>query len=311
MRWNKLATAILLLVLALTVAGCTTGGSGPAPGTGEREEPGDGVYPLTITDDIGREVTLSARPERIVSLLPSLTEILFALDGGERVVGVTNWCNYPQEALSREKVGDLFSPNTEKILALEPDLILTGRSETLAETLAFLEITGIPYIVVDPQNFAEIAASVIRVAEIIDAPEQGQVIAEELQQGRAAMAGKLKLVSNSGAPSVFVLLDTEALYTVGDGEFLADMIAMAGGQNAAAGQGQGYIQLSEEVFFGLDPDIIICTFPMSKQVLAKPAWQDLQAVKNGRVYDVDGDLVSRPGPRILLGLEELFGVFFE
>jgi iron complex transport system substrate-binding protein len=307
-KMNKKLLSVLigvLLVAGAALTGC--GGGNEAGGGGGSQTPPDGAYPMTIVDDLGREVTLEARPERIVSLIPSLTEILFALDAGDRVVGVTNWCNYPAETADREKVGDLFSPNTEVILALQPDLILTGRSEMLDQTLGFLEENGIPYIVVDPQDMDEIEASIAQVAKIIGSPEKAAAILADIQEGREHMAEK---VADKDRPNVFVLLDTEYLYTVGSGEFLSDMIQLAGGNNEAANLGTGYFQLSEEAFFELDPDIIICTFPMSEQVLAKSNWQELKAVKNGRVYDVNGDLVSRPGPRVILGLEELYGVFY-
>jgi iron complex transport system substrate-binding protein len=309
-KWLVLVMGMVLL-LSAALAGCAsrdanTGGTG---GNGNGA-PSDGPYPMTIVDDIGREVTLEKQPERIVSLLPSLTEILFALDGGDRVVGVTNWCNYPEETANREKIGDLFSPNTELILSLNPDLILTGRSSMLEETLSFLEDNGIPYIVVDPLNMDEIVTSVNTVAEIIGAPEKAEPVLAAIQSGREAMATRVAAVSQADRPNVFVLLDTEYLYTVGSGEYLSELIELAGGLNGAAALEVGYFMISEEAFFQLNPDIIICTFPLSEQVLAKKNWQELNAVKNGRVYDVNGDLVSRPGPRVILGLEELYGVFY-
>ena len=304
------ATLLLMMIVALVVAGCSSGDT-DTPGEDVNNNPADSAYPLTVTDALGREVTLETKPERVVSLMPSLTEILFALEASDRVVGVTTYCNYPAEALAKDKVGDLFNLNTETILALEPDLVLTGRSDTIAETLSFLEENGIPYIVVDPTSLDEIEASITQVATIIAEEEKGNGLVTQIQADRATMAEKVAAVADADRPNIFVLLDTEYLYTVGEGEFLSEVITAAGGNNIAAGLGKGYPMLSEETFFELDPDIIICTFPMSEQVLAKESWQDLQAVKNGRVYDVDGDLVSRPGPRIVSGLEELYSVFFE
>lgn len=299
----------VFLVLVLFSAGCFPG-RGIAPQDPQNGEAATGDYPLTVTDALGREVTLSARPERIVSLMPSLTEILFALEAGERVVGVTNWCNYPAEAQEREKVGGIFDLNTERILALEPDLILTGKSERLAEILAFLDEVGIPYFVVDPQDLAEIESSIAKVAEIIGTSAKGEAIVAELQAGRAALAERVNAIAEADRPSVFVMIDTDSLFTVGDGVFLADLIAGAGGNNIAAGLGSGWFILSEEKLFELDPEIIIATFPMREQLLTREGWQGLQAVKNGRIYDVDGDLVSRPGPRVIRGMEVLYAVFF-
>lgn len=307
-RVIALSTAVLLVV-TLLLAGCMPGNVAPTE-TQNGEAVNQG-YPLTMTDDLGREVTLSAKPERIVSLLPSLTEILFALDEGGRVVGVTDFCSYPVEAQEREKVGGIFNLNAESILALEPDLIVTGNSDALAETLSFLEGTGIPYLVVDPQSLEEIELSIIKIAEVVGSSIKGEALAAELQAGRTAIADKVAVIAEADRPSVFVMIDTESLFTVGDGEFLSDLISSAGGVNIAAALGSGYFKMSEEKLFELDPDVIVATFPMRERLLARESWQQLQAVKNGRVYDVNGDLVSRPGPRVVLGIEELYGAFFD
>ena len=308
-RLIVLGTAVLLVV-TLLVAGCMPGGNVP-PNDAQNREAANQLYPLTMTDDIDREVTLAAKPQRIVSLMPSLTEILFALDEGERVVGVTDWCNYPTAAQQREKVGGIFNLNTESILALEPDLIVTGNSDALAETLSFLEGTGIPYLVVDPQSLAEIEESITKIAKAIGSSAKGEAVVAEVRSGRAAMAEKVAAVAEADRPSVFVMIDTESLFTVGDGEFLSEVIAGAGGRNIAAGLGSGYFEMSEEKLFELDPEVIVTTFPMREKLLARETWQNLQAVKSGRVYDLNGDLVSRPGPRVVLGMEELYGAFYE
>jgi iron complex transport system substrate-binding protein len=299
----------VLLVVTLLATGCLPGNV--APKDTQNGEAASELYPLTVTDDLGREVTLTAKPERIVSLLPSLTEILFALDEGERVVGVTDWCNYPAAARERAKVGGIVNLNAESILALEPDLIVTGNSDTLTETLSFLAGTGIPYLVVDPQSLEEIELSIAKIAEAVGSSAKGEAIVAELQADRAAMAEKVAAIAEADRPSVFVMIDTGSLFTVGDGEYLAELISSAGGRNIAAGLGSGYFEMSEEKLFELDPEVIIATSPMREQLLAREAWQELQAVKNGRIYDVNGDLVSRPGPRVVLGMEELYGAFFE
>ena len=304
-RMKKWVVLMILVaaVLSIAVACSQKNGNDNIENT---NKPTGSVYPLTITDALDREVTLEKRPERIVSLLPSLTEILFALDAGDKVVGVTNFCDFPQEATEKEKIGDLFNLNIEVILSLDPDLVLVGRSETLQQSLAFLEENGIPYIVVDPQSLDEIEASILQVAEVIDNKAKGEAVVDEIKAGRAAIATKVAAIPEAERMNVFVLIDTETLWTVADGEFLSEMITAAGGKNAAAGIGQGYVQLSEEAFFALDPDIILSTFNMADTVLAKAAWQDLSAIKAGKVFNVNANLVSRPGPRIVLGLEELY-----
>jgi iron complex transport system substrate-binding protein len=299
-------TGMLLLVLLLVVAaGCGRRVEQPAAPAA----PAVGPYPMVVVDDAGKQVEIAAEPQRIVSLLPSLTETLFALGLGERVVGVTNFCNYPAEVEGKERVGGLRDLNAEKILALEPDVVLSGQMKGAQEVLQTLETAGVTVVVFDPATMDDISRVIRSVAKLAGVAEKGEEVAGGIAAGRTAMAAQVGAIAGV-KPRVFVLLDTEAIWTVGDGEFMSEMIVEAGGVNAASGQGKGWLQLSEEKLFELDPDIIIATFPMRERILARPAWQALRAVKEGRVYDVDGNVVSRPGPRVVLGLEELHRVFY-
>lgn len=303
---NKPWIVLFFVVLvASLVAGCGGGVQQPTAPVAPI-----GPYPMTITDNVGRDVIIREEPMRIVSLMPSLTETLFALGLGERVVGVTSFCNYPEEALAIDNVGGLYDLNAEAILALEPDLVFAGKSTSVQEVLDVLEVNGVTVVVIDPQSLAEIEDAIREIARLANVPSQGELLATEVRSRRDAVSREFTGVDLSLRPRVFVLLDTDYVYTVGAGEFLSEMIEAAGGLNAAFSQGDGWLLLSEEVLFELDPDIIICTFPMSEQILAKPAWQGLQAIANGRVYDVDSDTVSRPGPRVALGLTELNSVFY-
>lgn len=310
MKKRTLFTGMVVVMLLLAmVTGCTQNGGNT--GKSPDKEPVGAAYPMTVVDDAGRSVEIAAAPQRIVSLMPSLTETLYALGLEDRVVGVTDFCDYPAEALTKEKVGNLFNLSMEKILELEPDLVLAAESATLQDALTLLAENGITVVVINPLNLDAIEESIRQVGKITGVPEKGVEVAALVRAEREALAARVGTVAEADRPNVLILLDTDAIYTLGDGVFLSDMVTAAGGVNAAADKGEGYFQLSEEALFALDPDIIICTFPMSDQVLAKATWQELQAVKNGRVFDVNGDLVSRSGPRIILGLEELYAVFFK
>lgn len=298
----KKAGLLILVLLLVVTAGCGRRVEQPAP-------PAAGPYPMVVQDDAGRQVELAAEPQRIVSLLPSLTETLFALGLGERVVGVTNFCNYPAEVEGKERVGGLFDLNAEKILALEPDVVLSGQMKGAQEVLQTLETAGVTVVVFDPAAMEDIGRVIRSVAKLTGVVEKGEALAGGIDAGRKDMATKVGAIAGE-KPRVFVLLDTEQIFTVGDGEYMSEMIAEAGGVNAASGQGEGWLLLSEEKLFELDPDIIIATFPMREQLMARTGWQALQAVREGRVYDVNGDLVSRPGPRVVLGLQELHRVFY-
>jgi iron complex transport system substrate-binding protein len=259
-----------LVLLLVWGVGCSGGVKQPAAPA----EPA-GPYPLTVVDDNGKAVEIAAEPNRIVSLIPSLTEILFALDVGERVVGVTNFCNYPEEALAIDKIGDAWTPNVEKILSLSPDVVLSPRGSALDDALSLLEDNGIVVLVFDPKTLDEINDTIVRVARLVGVEDRGAELAAKLAADRQAFSTRVQKISPGERPRVFVVLDTDYLYTVGDGEYLSEMIETAGGLNAASGRGQGYPLLSEEILFEIDPDIIICTFPISDQVLAKGTWQEL------------------------------------
>ncbi|MBS4023065.1 MAG: ABC transporter substrate-binding protein [Dethiobacter sp.] len=293
-----LVLASLLLVLAAGCAGVSKSDAPPQEVTGP--------YPMIVVDDDGRTVVIDTEPMRFVSLAPNLTEMLFALGLGDRVVGVSDFCNYPLQALEIEKIGNAFTPNVEKMIALAPDVVVSPRGSVLQEAVALLEQNGINVLVYDPKTIDEIEDVITRIAAMANVDVNGKNLVSGLQMQRKEFAARVAAAGQVSRPSAFILLDLDYLFTVGDGEYLSELIEAAGAVNAASGQGVGYLMLSEEVLFELDPDIIICTFSMSGQVLAKPAWKELSAVKNGRVFDVEDDLVSRPGPRVILGLEELY-----
>jgi iron complex transport system substrate-binding protein len=226
------------------------------------------------------------------------------------VYGVTKYCYFPPEAQDVEKIGDAFSPNIEKVLSLAPDMVLSGKGSKLDEVLPVLEENGITVAVFDPKTMDGIDDVILQIAYLAQVEQRGQDLVAEIQAARREI-GESVARQNLPRPSVFVMIDTDSLFTVGEGEFLSEMIEAAGGKNAASALGKGYLQLSEEKLFELDPDIIIATYPMRDALLARPGWQGLKAVQSGRVYDVDGDVVSRPGPRVAQGLEELFRAFYE
>lgn len=292
----------LCLVVSLVVGGC-----------GGREEvsPGQGVgagggFPLTVTDFVGRVVEIGEEPRDIVSLRPSNTEILFALGLGDRVRGVTSYCYYPEEAQAKEKIGD-FTINVEKVISLDPDLILAAHNQE--EYVDSLEAYGFTVVVLSPKSLDETLESILLTGMITGAGEEAQAlkgeIARDIDRVREYTAG----LAGEERPGAFILIDTEQLYTTGRDTFLNEMIEAAGGLNIAASGGTGYYVLSEEKLFAEDPDFILCTFNMSERVLARDNWQELKAVRLGQVLDIDDDLVSRPGPRVNLGLKMLFDLF--
>lgn len=253
----------------------------------------------TFTDGAGRTITLPKTPQRIVSLSPAHTETLFALGVGSKVVGVSNFCNRPAEVSKIEKVGDAFSVNKEKLISLKPDILFCSGTPD-SQTVKLVESTGIPVYVSSPASVEEVFQDVERMAEILGVPKQGKELVSKLKADLPASS------SSSSKPKVFVLIDKD-LWTAGPGSFLADVVAKAGGTNYVQSASAQYLQVSMEQLLANQPDLILVTIPSAEYeiVKAKPGWDTLKAVKEGKVKFVDPDIVSRPCPSVVQGIKEI------
>lgn len=260
--------------------------------------------PATFTDGVGRSITLEKTPEKIVSLSPAHTEILFALGLGDKVVGVSNWCNKPEEALEKEKVGDAFSLNKEKLVSLKPDIVFIPGSADSPQVKE-IEDLGIPVYVSNPATVSEVFEEIERVAEVTGVADKGRQLVEEMQEELGKLKGKLE-EHEGPKPTVLIVLDPD-LWTVGPGSFLDEVLTLAGGENVVSDVDLQYLQVSMEEVLVRDPDVILITVPedQSAGLQAMPGWSELRAVREGKVYYVDGDLVSRPGPSIVDGVKEI------
>lgn len=268
-----------------------------------------GCQQRTYTDDAGRDINLEKTPERIISFGPSITEILFALDLDDNIVGVSDFCDYPEAAQTKQKVGNNFSPSIERIVELEPDLVMTVEHEQFNKELEGL---GIAYIVLDPEDVASILDTIRLAGEITGRAKEGNRLADSIDKVISDISTSVKGTSR---PTVFFMVDgtdPNMPWTTGGNSFINDVITIAGGENIASDVVDDYTQISIEKIVAEDPDIIIIqtmtggTPTVAVDVLEQhPIWQELQAVKDGNIYLVNGDIVSRPGPRIVQGLEEV------
>ncbi len=260
--------------------------------------------PASFTDGVGRTFELKQTPEKIISLSPAHTEILFALGLGDKVGGVSNWCNKPEEALEKEKVGDAFSLNKEKLVALKPDIVfLPGTKDS--QQVKEIEDLQIPVYVSNPSSVAEVLEDIERVAAVTGVEKQGKELSEKLEQELSKLSETLEKQTGP-KPRVLVVLDQE-LWTVGPGSFMDDVLGRAGGENIIEDVEMQYLQVSMEEVLTEDPDVILVTIP-EEQIAAlksRPGWADLRAVNEERVYFIDGDLTSRPGPSIMEGIKEI------
>jgi iron complex transport system substrate-binding protein len=268
---------------------------------------------LTITDDFGRIVTINdTHPQRIISLAPSNTEILFALGLGDRIAGVTDYCNYPPEATTKPSVGDYIAPNIEEIIAKEPDLVLATNEHEAA--IAQLESQGIAVVGLDPKNIDDVLTSITLVGKITGQEKEAASLVADLQQRIKAVTDKTSKLSEAQRPRVFYIIWHDPIWTVGSGTFEDELIQMAGGVNIAHDL-NGYIDISLEDVIMDNPQVIVAGVGMGtgenlplQFVRTESRLQGIDARQNDRIYSVDMDIVSRPGPRIVDALEEFLAV---
>ncbi len=265
--------------------------------------------PATFVDDMGRGVTIEEIPERIVSHVPGITEILFALGLGERVVGVSEYCDYPEEAKSKPKVGGFWNPSMEGIVALDPDLVFTmGSVEYVMTQLDSLEI---PCIALQPKDMNGVLKNIELVGKVTGKEREAKKLIEDMQD---SISHVLALVEDAPRPKVFYIIEATDLtlpWTAGPGSFIDTLITMAGGENIAAEAPGAWVQFSIEQVVSSDPAIILLptkhgtAFTPPEALEEHPVWQGITAVKQGRIFTIEDDLVSRYGPRIVQGLEEM------
>ncbi len=259
-----------------------------------------------VTDGVGRRVKVPAAPKRIVSLAPNTTEILFALGLGDKVVGVTDFCDYPPEAKQKTKVGGMVNPSLEAISFLRPDLVLATVAGNRPETVARLERLGIPVFVVNPEDLQGVFSSIEQVGRATGRREVARVLVQRL---RERVEQVTRRVAGLKRPRVLYVLWSDPLIVPGKGTFLDDLIRWAGGESISTGALTPYPLFSLEEVVARAPEVIIVSkgHGQDDQTLLR-RWRDLPtlpAVKAGRLYTIDGDLLNRPGPRIVDGLEAL------
>jgi len=259
--------------------------------------------PGAYTDDLNRSVSFNETPKRIVAYGPSITEIIYSLGLEEKLVGVDSLSNYPEAAKSKQQVGDAFNPSMEKLVELKPDLVLTVKQQQFNKNMDDL---GIKYMVIDPKDLAGTYKDIALIGKITGVEGKSGKIIDDMKATVARVQGQVK---NAPVVKTIFLIDTTDLnnpWTAGPGSFIDELITMAGGTNVAAKASAPYVAYSIEQIIAADPEVIILPdqYVVSPQVLKDhPAWKKTSAVKNNRVITVNGDIISRAGPRLAQGLE--------
>lgn len=254
-----------------------------------------------MTDDLGRRVKIPAKIERAVSLAPNLTEIVFAVGAGDKLVGVTTFCDYPEEAKKLQKIGDTMTPNIESIIALKPQIVLVSTASQIENFTKTLDEQGIVYFVTSPNDLDGIYKSIHDIGEIFGRDDAGHATIDGLKKRVADIEAKTK---DSARIKTFVQIDKESLYTIGKESFITDLIARAGGISATADLETAYPKLSKETALALNPDAIILSESPDNQA-PNDAFKNSPAVRNNKVFKINADLLSRPGPRIVDALEQI------
>lgn len=284
--------SLILILIAIIATGCGDTLNVTQPGSTDSR---------TVTDDLGRRVVLPKRVERAISLAPSITEMVFAAGAGDRLVGVTTYCNYPPAALSIQKVGDTQTPNIETIIALKPDVVLVSTASQLEAFMQTLEQQNISVYVIGPKTLDDIFRGLVQLGGIFDTPAHATATAESMLGRIAEVEEEVK-----GKPrvSVFVQISKDPLYTIGKDSFLTSLIEKAGGESVTKDVATAYPTISKETAAAMDPEAIILS-DSEDNAGPNDVFKNSRAVRSGRVYRINADIISRPGPRLVDALEQI------
>src|SRR6266852_5043945 len=263
--------------------------------------------PAHFTDEIGRPVDVRADVRRIVSLAPNLTEIVFAMGDGDRLVGDTTFCDYPAEATQKTHVGGPINPNFEQIAALAPDLILATKAINRRETVDALARLGLPVYVTDPHSVADMISSIEHIGGVLHAKTSAAPLAKEL---RARLAELDRVLAGVAPRRVFFVVWTTPLISVGRGTFIADALRRAGARSVVEASSDWPTVSLEQVLL-LEPEFLVFasahaaeTRQEIEDLRAQPGWRDLDALRRGNAI-VLSDAINRPAPRLVDAIAQL------
>jgi iron complex transport system substrate-binding protein len=264
---------------------------------------------MTVVDGLGRKVTFPRAPERIVSLAPKNTELLFAIGAGDRVVGVTSFCNYPREAQTRERIGGFsgMSQSLEQIVALKPDLVAAA-GELQWPVITELERLGVPIVSLGADSLAGLYRELDLLGHLTGRENSAARLMEGMKRRVEQVTATARTIKPGQRVTVFYQVWSEPLTAAGPGSYIGELIAMCGGTNMVSDAKEQYPHISQEVLLAGDPEVILAPSseaePMTVERLrTRPGWSKLRAVRNNRLYLINGDLISRCGPRLVDALE--------
>ncbi|MDN4084821.1 ABC transporter substrate-binding protein [Paenibacillus polymyxa] len=315
-------TGLLALILAVVLSSCGANGknvenkegqaSSQQPGqtVTAQEPPGKTVYPLTVKDATGQEFTFKKAPDKIVSVSPAETEALFAIGLDKEIVGVSDYSDYPEAATKKPKVGGIMKPNEEAIIAANPDVVFAGISLSEQATTKLRDM-GIMIFKTEPKTVEDVIANIELYGKITDHQKEARAVTDKMRADVAEVKEGVKNIGKGQKLRIYV--EFSPGWTVGKGEFMDELITLAGGENVGATQ-KGWYQISEENIIAANPDVILYSKSVKDDktgqslgdiIKARSGWDQISAVRNNRVFAVDDNLISRPGPRVTEGLKEV------
>lgn len=310
-RFKVINLVLVIVLITMIIVGCKNSPQTTEPDA--QEDTDNRSFSITLTDQIDREVTIEKLPERIVSLAPSNTEILFALGLEDKIVGVTDYCDYPEAAKNKEKIGGFSEPNIEKIVSVKPDLVVATNMHQ--KSVEELEKLNIPSVVLDPKDFDEMFASIEIIGKATGQQDEALTLIKNLKARMENVEDVVAKVKLDKRPKVYYEIWPSPITTSGPGTFVDDIIQRAGGENIAKDAQKAYPQYSQEMIIDKNPDFIIFSHHGSsnqsiEDVITRQGWENINAIKNKKVFYLDENLVQRATPRLVDGLEKFVEILY-
>jgi iron complex transport system substrate-binding protein len=284
-----------MFAVGLTLS-CSSGMRRPSSPTSETRE---------VIDEAGHRVRLPLKIERIVSLAPNLTEIVYAVGAGDRLVGRTRYCDYPPEVKGVAEIGDTMTPSIERIIALKPQVVLVSTASQLEAFTKQLDQQKIAVYVTNPRNLDEVFRSITTLGDLFDTRDRAEKLVADLRRRADTVTAA---VGTTKPITVFYQVSNEPLYTIGRESYLTDLVRRAGGLSVTADVATAFPRFSDEAALAARPEAIILptggSMGTANSTVAAPL-KNSPAVLNNRVYKINEDHLQRPGPRLVDGLEEM------